>query len=63
MSVTASGVAPATSTIVGMSILQGESMADAMAMVDNHHHLRWAEGCEILVLEEMQIPEMAETAN
>jgi len=34
-------------------------MDDAFEMVmDHHHHLHWAENCEILVLEELPIPEM-----
>jgi hypothetical protein len=28
-------------------------------MVEGHHHLSWAEGCEIEVLEEMPIPELS----
>jgi hypothetical protein len=27
-------------------------------MVKDHHHLHWAEDCEIIVLEETAIPEM-----
>ena len=50
------------SNIIGMSILQAESMDGALQMVKDHHHLRWAEDCEIVVLEEMPIPEM-ETSN
>lgn len=45
------------SRIIGMSILQATSMEEALEMVDGHHHLHWAEGCEITVLEEMPIPE------
>ncbi len=45
------------SNIIGMSILQAESMDGALAMVNDHHHLHWAEDCEIVVLEEMPIPE------
>jgi hypothetical protein len=45
-----------------MSILQADSMDEAVAMVKGHHHLHWAEDCEIVVLEEMPIPEM-ETPN
>jgi len=41
-----------------MSILQAESMDEALEMVKDHHHLHWAEDCEIVVLEEMPIPEM-----
>jgi hypothetical protein len=50
------------SDIIGMSILQAKSMDEALEMVKDHHHLRWAEDCEIVVLEEMPIPEM-ETSN
>jgi hypothetical protein len=57
--VTPSGVSPAASDIVGMSILQAESMDDALKLVENHHHLHWAESCEITVLEQMPIPEQA----
>ncbi len=45
------------SNIIGMSILQAESMDGALSMVNDHHHLHWAEDCEIVVLEEMPIPE------
>jgi hypothetical protein len=46
------------SNIIGMSILQAESMDEALAMVKDHHHLHWEEDCEIVVLEEMPIPEL-----
>jgi hypothetical protein len=55
-------VASTESRIIGMSILLAESMDDALEMVRDHHHLHWAEDCEIVVLEEMPIPEM-ETPN
>jgi hypothetical protein len=57
--VTKSGAASTESNIIGMSILQADSMDAALKMVDGHHHLHWAEDCEITVLEEMAIPEMA----
>ena len=56
--VTSTGVTKSDSTIVGMSILQADSMDEALGMVKDHHHLHWAEGAEITVLEEMPIPEM-----
>ena len=56
--VTRAGVSPTDSDIIGMSILQADGMDEALAMVKDHHHLGWAEGCEILVLEEMPIPEL-----
>ena len=33
-------------------------MDEALKMVEDHHHLHWADDCEIVVLEEMPIPEM-----
>jgi hypothetical protein len=60
--VTTNGAARTEGNVIGMSILQAESMDEALAMVKDHHHLHWAEDCEIVVLEEMPIPEM-ETQN
>jgi hypothetical protein len=60
--VTKTGAASAESHIIGMSILQADSMNEALEMVKDHHHLHWAEDCEMVVLEEMPIPEM-EAAN
>ena len=57
MKVTKTGVAKSDSTIVGMSILQANTMDEALEMVKGHHHLQWAEGTEIQILEEMPIPE------
>jgi len=59
--VTASGSSPTESNVIGMSILQADSMDAALVMVKDHHHLDWAEGCEIVVLEELPLPEMAAT--
>ena len=56
--VTKGGTAKAQSSIIGMSILQADTMEKALAMVGDHHHLHWAPDCEITVLEEMPIPEM-----
>jgi hypothetical protein len=56
--VTRAGSEPIDSTVIGMSILEARTMDDALAMVDGHHHLHWADHCEITVLEEMAIPEM-----
>jgi hypothetical protein len=59
VNVKASGTSQTQTNIIGMSILQADSMDGALAMVNDHHHLHWAEDCEIVVLEEMPIPEMA----
>ncbi|WP_405491712.1 hypothetical protein [Nocardia sp. NBC_00511] len=56
--VTPAGISETDSGIIGMSILRAESMDAALALVDDHHHLHWAEDCEILVLEEQAIPEL-----
>ena len=45
--------------VTGMSIIEAPSMDAALDMVENHQHLRWAEGCTITVLEEMAIPELS----
>jgi hypothetical protein len=58
--VTKEGVTKIDSNIIGMSILQANTMEQALEMVKDHHHLDWAEGCQIVILEEMPIPEMAE---
>jgi hypothetical protein len=60
--VTTRNAASTESNIIGMSILQAESMDEALEMVKDHHHLGWAEDCEIVILEEMPIAEM-ETSN
>ncbi|MEC3955910.1 hypothetical protein VMT65_22945 [Nocardia sp. CDC153] len=51
-------VAPTNTDIIGMSILQADSIDAALTMVSNHHHLHWAPNCEILLLEEQPIPEL-----
>jgi hypothetical protein len=53
-----SGTEHIRSTIVGMSILDANTMDDVLAMVDGHHHLDWADECDVTVLEEIPIPEM-----
>src|SRR5262245_6513917 len=58
MKVTGSGIVKSDSNIIGMSILQANTMNEALEMVKDHHHLYWAENCEIVVLEEVPIPEM-----
>lgn len=59
MHVTTVGASDTDSAVVGMSILQANDMAHALTMVEGHHHLAWAEGCEIELLEEMPIPELS----
>ena len=58
--VTKGQVTKIESRIIGMSILQAASLQAAIEMVRDHHHLSWADECEIEVLEEMPIPELAD---
>lgn len=58
ITVTKTGMTKTDSKIIGMSILQANSMDAAYEMVKDHHHLHWADDCEIVVLEEMPIPEL-----
>lgn len=58
MTVSKEGAKPSDSDVIGMSILQANSMDEALAMVKDHHHLHWAENCTITVLEELPIPEL-----
>ena len=49
--VTADGSAPSERNLVAYSVLQAESAEAAHAMVKDHPHLGWAEGCEIEIHE------------
>ena len=42
--------------MTGFSILEAESMEAAIAMVQSHPHLRYAEGCEIEVRQYLTPP-------
>ncbi len=69
MRVTKDGITKSDSKIIGMTIVQANSMDEVLEMVKDHHHLHWTDGldealtnvkgdCEIIVLEEQAIPEM-----
>src|SRR5947199_8765982 len=53
------GVTASDTTVIGMSILQAGSRDEALSLVSGHHHLEWSNDCEIVLLEEMAIPELA----
>ena len=57
-SVTTSGTVASDREVTGYSILQAESMEAAVAMLQGHPHLGWAEGCSIEVHESMPLPGM-----
>jgi hypothetical protein len=50
MKTTKDGIIESDSKIVGLSILQASTMDEALEMLKDHHHLHWAEDCEIVVL-------------
>jgi hypothetical protein len=56
--VTKAGTNPSTKEVVGYSILQANSMNEAVAMLKGHPHLDWVEGCEIEVHESLPLPGM-----
>lgn len=51
-----SGHSPSQKNVVGYSVLQAENMDGALALLEEHPHLGWAEGCEIEVHECLPLP-------
>lgn len=58
LQITPDGVTDSNTTVVGMSIIEAASQAEALGLVSGHHHLDWSQECEIVLLEEMGIPEL-----
>jgi hypothetical protein len=56
--VTSTGVSKSNKSISGYSVLQANSIDEAVEMLTNHPHLNWAEGCEIEVHESLFLPGM-----
>ena len=56
MKVTRSGSVPSDRDVAGYSVLQAEDMDGALAMLRNHPHLGWVDGCEIEVHESLPLP-------
>lgn len=56
--VTKGGASGNSSTVVGYSVLQAESMEEAVLMMDNHPHLAMMDSCEIEVHEALPLPGM-----
>lgn len=56
--VTKKEIAPSDKGVVGYSILQANSMDEALSMLENHPHIEWTAGCEIEVHEALPLPEM-----
>ena len=56
--VTSDGTTPSEKDVAGYSILQAESMDDAVKLMVDHPHLKWSGGCEIEVHESMPMEGM-----
>ena len=56
MKVTKDSASPSDKQVTGFSVLQADDMDGAVAMLKNHPHLMWTEGCEIEVYEHMPLP-------
>ncbi len=56
--VTSSGASASDSDVNGYTIIQAESMDEAVELLKQHPHLNWADGCKIEVLESLPIPGM-----
>ncbi len=51
-----SGSLPSDRGVAGYSILEAENMDGAVALLQGHPHLEWAEGCDIEVHESLPLP-------
>ncbi len=56
--VTNSGSSASSSDVNGYSIIQAESMEEAVELLKQHPHLHWADGCQIEVFESLPVPGM-----
>jgi hypothetical protein len=54
--VTTSGATASESDVNGYSMLEAESIDQAVSMLKDHPHLKWAEGCEVEVFESLPVP-------
>ncbi len=53
---TQTGSSPGKGDVIGYSVLQTDDMEAAAALVADHPHLGWGEGCEIEVYQAMRMP-------
>lgn len=54
--ITKSGTDVSSRNVAGYSIIQAESMDEAVEMVKNHPHLMWMDGAEVEVHEFLPLP-------
>lgn len=57
MRVTKDGTSPSDKEVAGYSMLQAESMEEAVKLLDGHPHLDMPGGCNIEIHEVMPIPQ------
>ena len=56
--VTPEGTSPSTREVVGYTLIEADSMDDALALAQDHPHLNMPGGCTIEVHEALPIPGM-----
>ena len=56
--ITKKGTFPSDKDVVGYSVLQANSMEEAVKMLKEHPHLDWTDSCEVEVHESMSLPGM-----
>ncbi len=56
LKITPAGASPSSQNVVGYSMLQAESMDQALTLLKGHPHLAWAAGCVIEVHESLPLP-------
>jgi hypothetical protein len=56
MKVTKSGVSASEKEVIGYSILQADSIEEAVKLLDGHPHLEWMESCSIEIHESLPLP-------
>jgi hypothetical protein len=58
VSVTPAGTSPSTREVAGYSIIEADSMDDALALATDHPHLSMPGGCTVEVHEALPVPGM-----
>jgi len=56
--VTKNGTSPSQKEVVGYSIVEANSMDEAVEYLKSHPHLQWVDGCSIEVHESLPLPGM-----
>jgi hypothetical protein len=56
MKVTKSGLSLSDKEVIGYSILQANTMEEAVELLNGHPHLEWMESCSIEIHESLPLP-------